>query len=153
MIGLAMLANGQPPYAKTSSYPQPVDSKTPSQTDKPHFHAYAMGRQHAKGVGHGQLANPPTTYWPVTREERTRQLSELIDTDTDEITEQLSADAARILVNQIRAGLDALRDAVLTLWRGQGWLALGYPTWVEMCAAEFPFRLALTREDRRELVS
>jgi hypothetical protein len=43
---------------------------------------------------------------------------------------------ARRLVNQIKATLDELRDAIIELWDGQGWLALGYDSWHNLCMAE-----------------
>lgn len=60
---------------------------------------------------------------------------------------------ARQLVDQIRAGLDDLRDAVIALWQGAGWLALGYPTWDDLCDAELRMRVQLPREERREVVT
>jgi hypothetical protein len=60
---------------------------------------------------------------------------------------------ARQLVDQIRAGLDDVRDAVIALWQGTGWLALGYPTWDDLCDAELRMRVQLPREERREVVA
>jgi hypothetical protein len=66
---------------------------------------------------------------------------------------QLDRPAARALVDQITVGLDQLRDAVIQLWEGRGWLALGYSSWDDLCSAEFRMRLQLPRTERVEVVS
>lgn len=59
---------------------------------------------------------------------------------------------ARTLVDQLRESVDDLRDALVRLWAGRAWLALGYETWDALCDAEFAVRIALPREQRAELV-
>jgi transposase len=65
--------------------------------------------------------------------------------------EVLDEVTARELVTYVRSGLDDLFEAIRRLWIGRAWLALGYLTWAEMCDAEFPLRLALPRDDRKQL--
>lgn len=69
-----------------------------------------------------------------------------------EVIEVMEEAEARRRVSRICTGLEDIYDDVIVLHRGQGWLALGYDTWAELCAAEFPLRPALQREERRELV-
>lgn len=70
----------------------------------------------------------------------------------DAVTDLMEGTEARRRVDRIRVGLEGIADEVIALQRGQGWLALGYPTWAELCAAEFPFRLALPKDERQGMV-
>lgn len=70
----------------------------------------------------------------------------------NEVTTLMEATEARRRLDRIRKGLEDMEDEVLALWRGQGWLALGYQTWAEMNQAELPFRLAIPKEERPTLV-
>lgn len=68
----------------------------------------------------------------------------------------MTPDDARALVEQVRISADDIRDRLLALYVGRGWLALGYGSWADMCETEFDSvavgRL-LPREQRRELVN
>jgi transposase-like protein len=66
---------------------------------------------------------------------------------------QLTHQQARALVDTISAGLDEIRVAIIQLWEGQGWTALGYDSWESLCTAEFRGGLHLPRPERRELVA
>jgi transposase-like protein len=62
-------------------------------------------------------------------------------------------DEARAIVDRIKASVGAIHQDIVDLWEGQGWLALGYSSWDDLCDVEFAVRLALPREQRRELVA
>lgn len=64
----------------------------------------------------------------------------------------ISGTTARRLVDRVKAGVDDLRDAITTLWDGQGWLALGYDSWDALCDAEFAVRIALPTPERKQIV-
>lgn len=67
----------------------------------------------------------------------------------------MTPDRARELVAQITVSVDGVRDRLVELYDGRGWLALGYATWGELCEVEFgsvAVGRLLPREKRRELV-
>lgn len=73
----------------------------------------------------------------------------LVEHDVD-----LTADEAGELVDRIRQLTTVTWSAVVRLYQGRGWLALGYESWDECCDAEFDgARIKLPREDRREVVA
>lgn len=45
---------------------------------------------------------------------------------------------ARLLVDEIKAGMDGVRERVFRLHEGEGWRALGYRSWRACVTAEFP---------------
>jgi hypothetical protein len=59
---------------------------------------------------------------------------------------------ARGLVDKIKASLDGIRDAIIQLWVGQGWITLGYSSWEDLCEAEFRMNLQLPRTVRVSVV-
>lgn len=70
-----------------------------------------------------------------------------------QVATDLTVDAARALVDSMRAEVANLSEQIVTAYKGRAWVALGYPTWDEMCAAEFAgARLRIPREDRAEQV-
>ena len=67
----------------------------------------------------------------------------------------MTPERARELVDSIRVDVDGIRDRLLELYQGRGWLALGFGTWGELCEAEFgsvAVGRLLPRSERRELV-
>jgi len=65
----------------------------------------------------------------------------------------ISVSEARERINRVRTSVDMLLDDVRALWAGQAWQVLGYESWEDLCDQEFEVRLALPREQRRELVA
>ena len=65
----------------------------------------------------------------------------------DQVPTDLTHDEARTLVDNVRQSLEQVRDDILRLWSGRGWIALGYASWDELCDAEFRVRLQL--QDRQ----
>ena len=61
----------------------------------------------------------------------------------EEAAERLDEPTARTLLDKIKAGLDELRDAIIQLWEGRGWVALGDSSWDDLCQAEFQLKLQL----------
>jgi hypothetical protein len=59
---------------------------------------------------------------------------------------------ARGLVDKITASLDEIRDAIIQLWDGKGWVTLGYPSWQDLCEAEFRMKLQLPTTERISVV-
>lgn len=49
----------------------------------------------------------------------------------------MSEEEARWCVEQIRSGLDGIREAALDLYEREGWRSLGYGSWRECVVAEF----------------
>jgi hypothetical protein len=69
-------------------------------------------------------------------------------------TVELSADKARALTDQIKAGMERIWDLVSRAYCGRAWAALGYESWDDYLDGEFgSVRLQLPREDRTEVVS
>jgi hypothetical protein len=67
----------------------------------------------------------------------------------------ITEERARELVAEISVSVDGIRDRLVELYDGRGWLALGYGTWADMCETEFgsvAVGRLLPREQRRELV-
>jgi len=65
----------------------------------------------------------------------------------------MSADEARERVDRVRTSVAQSREDLKTLHRERAWLSLGYASWDDLCDAEFGVRLALPREERREVVA
>lgn len=68
----------------------------------------------------------------------------------------MNTDRARELVEQIAASVEEIGERLAELWRGQGWIALGYSTWSELCEVEFgsvAVGRLLPREERRGLAT
>lgn len=63
--------------------------------------------------------------------------------------------AARRLTEQIRGTLAVAYELLGDAWAGRAWVAMGYPSWEEYCAAEFSDarRVRLPVAQRRELVA
>jgi hypothetical protein len=59
---------------------------------------------------------------------------------------------ARGLVDKITASLDEIRDAIIQLWDGKGWITLGYPSLQDLCEAEFRMKLQLPTTERISVV-
>ena len=64
----------------------------------------------------------------------------------------MTYDEARDAVDAIRRDVDALIERVGELFSRRAWIALGYPSWRDMCAVEFPHR-QLPCADRVKVVS
>lgn len=60
---------------------------------------------------------------------------------------------ARERVDRVKAAVESGRQDLVALWRGRAWIALGYETWDALCDVEFGVRMALPRDERREIVS
>jgi hypothetical protein len=67
--------------------------------------------------------------------------------------EVLDEAAARDLANKVKAGLDEVRDAIIQLREGRGWLVLGFSSWEDLCAAEFRMTLHLPVTARVQIVN
>lgn len=66
----------------------------------------------------------------------------------------MGATEARRCFDEMKAHVGPLYELYMRVWRGRGWLALGYASWDEACTAEFAgIRPALDREQRREAVA
>lgn len=68
----------------------------------------------------------------------------------------MERDRAAQLVGEIVAMVANVRERLVELYTERGWLALGYPTWSDLCAAEFSdvaIGRLLPREQRAELVT
>lgn len=65
----------------------------------------------------------------------------------------MSASEARARVDRVRLAVSQAREDLVSLWREHAWLSLGYASWDELCDAEFGVRMALPREERREVVA
>lgn len=65
----------------------------------------------------------------------------------------LSRDDARARVERVKAAVSQAREDLVTLWRERAWEALGYASWDDLCDAEFGVRMALPRDERREVVA
>lgn len=65
-----------------------------------------------------------------------------------------TADEARTLTDRIKVAVEGTWQMIREAYVSRAWAALGYDTWDAYCAAEFgTSRLALPREDRREVVA
>jgi hypothetical protein len=72
---------------------------------------------------------------------------------TDVAPTDLASNAARALVDSIKADVHDLGDRIVTAYTGRAWLALGYAGWDALCEAEFDgARLRIPREQRAEQV-
>ncbi len=70
------------------------------------------------------------------------------------LASDLSELEARALVTQISGQLVSVWEDVKRAYLGRAWLALGYPSWDELCAVEFgTAQIRLPREERREVVA
>lgn len=66
----------------------------------------------------------------------------------------LSELQARALISRIATSLVTVWEDVKLAYLGRAWLALGYASWDELCAAEFgTMQIRLPREERREVVA
>ena len=71
---------------------------------------------------------------------------------TDAIeTNELTADQAHGLVAEINTGMADVMSKIDRLYAGRGWVALGYPSWAALCAAEISVP-KLKRDERADLV-
>jgi hypothetical protein len=59
---------------------------------------------------------------------------------------------ARSLVDKITVSLDEIRDAIIQLYEGKGWITLGYPSWQDLCEAEFRMKLKIPTTERISFV-
>lgn len=75
----------------------------------------------------------------------------VVDVVTGEIVDLLNADDARALTDQIRASVADLRDLIVEAWRRGAWVALGYESWQDYCAAELS-EVAIPKTDRPTVV-
>lgn len=66
---------------------------------------------------------------------------------------EMDAEEARERVDRVKAAVTQAREDLVSLWRERAWLSLGYASWDELCDAEFGVRMALPREERREVVA
>ena len=73
----------------------------------------------------------------------------LVDVDSGEVVEVLSADDARSLIGRMRGEINMLKRHVTDLYEGRAWLALGYESWDELCDAELDGFFVLPRADRQ----
>jgi hypothetical protein len=74
------------------------------------------------------------------------------DQERSTMSDTLDAATARRLVAKITASWQEMADAVVQLWQGQGWLALGYDSWDDLCAAELSLKLQLPIGARHSIV-
>ncbi|MEY8013838.1 helix-turn-helix domain-containing protein [Mycobacterium servetii] len=66
----------------------------------------------------------------------------------------LSANAARVLTDRIKVGVEAVWELVKQAYEQRAWNALGYTSWDDYCTREFgATRLRLPREERAEVVA
>lgn len=70
-------------------------------------------------------------------------------TDTELV--ELTADQATGLVAEINTGMADVMSKIDRLYAGRGWVALGYPSWSALCAAEISVP-KLKRDERADLV-
>lgn len=80
------------------------------------------------------------------------ETGEIMDAEFDE---DLSAEDARTLTDQIRQTLRVGHDLIIRAFQGRAWTALGYSTWDAYCAGEFneARMVRLDREQRKEIVA
>lgn len=70
------------------------------------------------------------------------------------MSEVMRTGEARERIDRVRALVNAAWDDLIALYQQRAWESLGYDNWDDMCAAEFQgARIALPRDDRREVVS
>lgn len=78
----------------------------------------------------------------------------LVDADTGEVIETLTADQARALTDRIKVAVEATWHLVIEAYQGRAWATLGYSSWDDYCTREFgTSRLRLPREERQEVVA
>lgn len=69
----------------------------------------------------------------------------------DLVVLDMTADEARAAVDAIRQDIDTMIVRLNELWSRRAWLALGYESWGDLCAIEFPNR-QLPRDRRGEAI-
>lgn len=65
----------------------------------------------------------------------------------------MPAAEARERVGRVKSAITQAREDLVSLWRERAWVALGYASWDELCDTEFGVRMALPRNERREVVN
>lgn len=71
---------------------------------------------------------------------------------SETVAEDLTADEARALTDQIKVRAQALLALIVRAFKGRVWIALNYRNWDDYCAHELP-GLRVPREEREELVA
>lgn len=65
----------------------------------------------------------------------------------------LDVEEARAIVNRIRQCVEIALVSITKAYDGRAWIALGYDSWAELCAAEFGEHVRLPRDERRAVVA
>lgn len=78
----------------------------------------------------------------------------LVNTETGEVTEPLTAEQARELTDRIKVGVEAVWHLIVQAYQSGAHRALGYSSWDDYCTREFgTSRIRLPREERQEVVA
>lgn len=89
---------------------------------------------------------------PPTAQGNAREFGAIMRSTPQSTHSLITEDEARALISQIKISLTEVTDSIWKLYQGQGWIALGYSSWLDLCAAEFHATAALGRDDREALV-
>lgn len=72
---------------------------------------------------------------------------------TDVAVPALDADEARAIVGRIRQCVSVALVEIKKAYAGRAWIALGYDSWADLCAAEFGEHIQLPRDERKAVTA